>query len=383
MKAWSVWSLIGIGAAGACLFACRTYPDLVVRALGSGAVVLRAVRFLPQEAPERAPEANEGSGGHVSLEALLRDGEFGGLDAELRIEGAKDPLRWLAWADANIPVGQREQAVYAVLAGWYRANPEEALKWAGSHERGFFGSALFGETAIGLGNIPLALRGLNLISDENLRLTQLRTVFAGLAEQDITRTLSAADTLEPVCRQSALLAILPVLARQSPELAMGVADSYADSAANRYTLLKAAANAWISQDGVASVQAYLTQQPASGNLDGACAAVASTLASVNPGEAGTWLDRISDPSFREEATVAVIDQITDSSPEVASRLVAGLINNTPGGSNETVTVSRLEKTVEPWARKDPPAAFSFVYSLNAVSSPARRALLQRLGLVGR
>jgi len=45
-------------------------------------------------------------------------------------------------------------------------------------------------------------------------------------------------------------------------------------------------------------------------------------------------------------------------------------------------IARLESTVRPWARKDPPAAFSYVYSLSSLTSPGRNALLQRLALLG-
>jgi hypothetical protein len=236
--------------------------------------------------------------------------------------------------------------------------------------------------SVARGSVPLSPRGMDFtLPKGDLSPSQIEAIFAGFAAQDVAKALAATDALDPISRQAALLGILPVLARESPELALEVADTYADSPANRYGLLKVAVNAWIAQGGTGPVQAYYAQQPNTGSLDGAYAALASSIAASNPGGAGPWLDRIGDAALREEATVAVIALIKDSNPDVASKLVGSMINSTPGGSNEAVTIARLEETVPAWVQKDPSAAFSFVYSLNAVSSPARRALLQRLGLI--
>jgi hypothetical protein len=203
-----------------------------------------------------------------------------------------------------------------------------------------------------------------------------------LAAHDLESALSGADALDSTRRQAALLGILPVLVGESPDLALGVADTYADGPRNRFSLVKAAVGSWITLAGTSAAEAFFSRQPISENFDGAYAALASALAATNPGETGTWLNRISDPVQREAATVGVIAQITDSNPEAASRLVSDLIKTTPGDSNEDTTIARLEKTVPSWAAKDPSAAFSYIYSLNSISSPGRKILLHKLGLVG-
>jgi hypothetical protein len=332
---------------------------------------------VPGAAVERDLENRQST----ELKALLRNRQYHELDAALRFAGTKDPLRWLEWV--NTVTGEhREAARYAVLSGWYHAKADELLGWAAQNDRGYFSSEQFREAAIESGNIPDALRGLALIADESTKKTQIEGVFAGFASRDINQALRAADALDPVCRQAALLGALRFLAGESPDIALAVADAYSDGTTSYCSLLQATFNRWIAQKGIDSAQSYLSQQPVSERFDGGYAALASSFAVKNPGECSNWLNKISNPALREEATVAVVAQITDSNPEIASRLMADLINSTPGGVNEGLMIARLESTVRPWARKDPPAAFSYVYSLSSLTSPGRNALLQRLALLG-
>jgi hypothetical protein len=193
--------------------------------------------------------------------------------------------------------------------------------------------------------------------------------------------LNAADALDSDRRQAALLGTLRVLAVEAPGLALDVADTYSDSPENRFGLLKATVESCIRQKGVDFARVYFSQKAISENLDGGYAALASSIAAENPSESGGWLCKITNPVLREKATVAVIAQLTTSNPDIASKLVADLFYASPGESNEGMTLARLEGTVQRWAEKDPPAAFSFVYSLNALSSPGRKALLQRLAFL--
>ncbi|MGA3007470.1 MAG: hypothetical protein ABSE59_06225, partial [Opitutaceae bacterium] len=331
-------------------------------------------------APERVVvplNAAPNNGEQSRLAAWLRSGRYRELEAELRVAGAKDPWPWLEWAGA-ISGEERKPAVYAVLSGWYRSHPREMLKWAEAHGREYFSSGEFKQAAIAAGNIAFAVRGLNLIADPAAKAAQIEAVFAGFGAQDSSQALEAAEALDPVSRQAALLGVLPVLAGEFPDIALEAADACSNDPTERYGLLKAMVNRWMTQKGMAPAQAYFLQQPVSANLDGGYAALAEASAATNPGESGCWLNKISNPVQREEATVAVIGELTPSNPEIASRLVADLMTIAP----EKVTLARLENTVRSWAAKDPPAAFSYVYSLNALSSPGRRALLQKLALVG-
>jgi hypothetical protein len=378
MKIRSIWILVGIGVAGlGFMFRC---PSLV-----------SAIRiFRPNEAksepsggkllsgrPSRGLTGEQDLRELNALTDLLRRGQYQDLCDKLRVVGIHNPIGWLDWV-GTCPEAQREAARFAVLTSWYQARPAEMLAWAEANESSFFSSTQFSEAAVELGNHAFALSGLKLISNEPAQLTRIETVFAGFAARDITQALSAADALEPVRRQAALLGILRVLAVEAPALALDVADTYSDSSAHRFGLLKVAVESWISQKGTDSARDFLLGKAISENLDGGYAALASSLAVENPAEASGWLGKIANSALREEATVAVINQLTASHPDIASKLVADLINTTPGCTNEGLTLARLEGTVQQWAEKDPPAAFSFVYSLNSLSSPGRKALLQRL-----
>jgi len=171
---------------------------------------------------------------------------------------------------------------------------------------------------------------------------------------------------------------LRVLSSEAPDLALDVVDTYTDNPSDRFGLLQAMVKDCIRQKGVDFARSCFSQKTTSEKLDGGYAAIASAVAAADPSEASGWLRRISNPGLRDAATAAVITQLTASSPEIASKFVADLIDLSPGAANEGLTLARLERTVQPWAKKDPPAAFSFVYSLNSLSSPGRKELLQRL-----
>jgi hypothetical protein len=371
--------LVRVGALGIACMAC-VLGLFAFRFLGFGISDLKSSRHtrlaLPPETRDKDLECRESG----ELADLLQHRQYRELDAALRFAGTKNPLRWLDWT-RTVDDGHREEARFAVLSGWYHARPGEMIEWAGKNEPAYFSSGQFREAAVESGNIPDTLRGLGLIADESSRKTQVTDVFAGLASRDINQALKAADGLDPASRQAALLGAIQFLTVESPELALEVADAYSDGTTGSCSLLKATVDNWIAQKGIDAVQGYFSHQPVSENLDGGYAALASACAAKNPGDCGSWLNRISNPALKEQTAVAVIAQITDSNPEIASRLVADLIDSTPGGSNESVTIDRLESTVRPWLRKDPPAAFSYVYSLSALSSPGRRALLQKLALL--
>jgi hypothetical protein len=362
----------------ACLACCIVLVAL--RVYGLGAKKLNSSRHTHLALPAETQEKDLGNRQCDELTDLLQRRQYRELDAALRFAGTKNPLRWLDWTCA-VDAVHREEARYAVLSGWYHARPGEMILWTGKNECAYFSSEQFREAAVESGSIPDALRGLGLITDESPRKTQITDVFAGLASRDINQALKAADGLDPASRQAALLGALRFLTAESPELAMEVADAYSDGTTGSYSLLKAAVDIWIAQKGIDAVQGYFSHEPVSKDLDGGYAALASACADKHPGDCSNWLNRISNPALKEQIAVAVIAQITDSNPEIASRLVADLIDSTPGGSNEGVTIVRLESTVRPWLRKDPPAAFSYVYSLSALSSPGRRALLQKLALL--
>jgi len=380
MIARRIGFLVKIGAVGiGCVVCCLgLYAFRALRPHGGG---LKSVNRAPADPSGEVPENDVENRQSAELKGLLLNRQYHELDAALRFAGTKNPLRWLEWVN-TIAGEHREAARYAILSGWYHAKPDELLRWAAQNDRGYFSSEQFRGAAIESGNIPDALRGLALIADESTKKAQIEGVFAGFASRDINQALRAADALDPVGRQAALLGALRFLAGESSDIALAVADAYSDGTTSYYSLLKSTFDSWIAQKGIDSVQSYLSQQPVSDGLDGGYAALASSFAVKNPGECSNWLNRISSPALREEATVAVVAQITDSNPEIASRLMADLINSTPGGSNESLMIARLESTVRPWARKDPPAAFSYVYSLSALTSPGRNALLQKLALLG-
>jgi CRP-like cAMP-binding protein len=372
--------LVGIGALAIGGGLWGIGADHAIRFFRRNASGVNVVRSSPPERSAEASGKDRESRESGELTELLRHHQYRELDAALRFTGTKDPLRWLDWA-GTVAVEHRESARNAVLAGWYQTKPDDMLKWAGQNARGFFSSEQFREAAIESGNIADALRGLTVITDESTRARQIEGVFAGLASRDVNQALKAADALAPRRRQAALLGVLRFLAGESPDMALAVADAYSDGTSSSYSLLKATVDSWIDQKGIDCVQSYFSQRPISESLDGGYAVLASSFAVKNPGECGGWLNRISNPARREEATVAVVAQITDSNPEIASRLMADLINSTPGGSNEGMMLARLESTIRPWARKDTPAAFSYIYSLSSLSSPGRNALLQKLALI--
>src|ERR1019366_536402 len=107
----------------------------------------------------------------------------------------KKPMRWLAWV-GTLPEAQRENARFALLAGWYQAKPAEMLSWAEANEDAFFLSTQFSEAAVECGNVTLAVKGLNHIANKASQSARIEAVFAGFAARDITQALNAADALD-------------------------------------------------------------------------------------------------------------------------------------------------------------------------------------------
>ena len=212
--------------------------------------------------------------------------------------------QWLASKDAQIA----RQGWPALAQGWAQRDLDGASAYAdtltGTARTGFLHGLATATAGMPAGTMQAWL---SRYRDDPVYADLVRGAAPQLAQEDLRAAMSLIEELPAGQRLGSYRSVIPILAMQDPEAAVGVVDQLEDDDA-RNGLIPIVAAMWAQNDAQAALD-WASDRPRGRARDHAIGQIANVLVRIDPDLAINAIDEVDDPGLRKANVSQLLIQL--------------------------------------------------------------------------